>query len=66
MKSSIIYNPVAGQWPFRDEVHQTADFLVSNGWDVVSIEETRGPGDATTYAARGGRSRLRCCVRGGR
>jgi diacylglycerol kinase (ATP) len=50
MRASIIYNPVAGQWPFRDEVHQTADFLVSKGWDVLAIEETRGPGDATTYA----------------
>ena len=36
MKASIIYNPAAGQWPFRDEVHQTADFLASNGWDVMS------------------------------
>ena len=50
MKASIIYNPAAGQWPFRNEVHQTADFLASNGWDVMCIEETRGPGDATTYA----------------
>jgi diacylglycerol kinase (ATP) len=50
MKAVIIYNPAAGQWPFRDEVHQTADFLISKGWEVLSIEETRGPGDATTYA----------------
>jgi YegS/Rv2252/BmrU family lipid kinase len=50
MKTTIIYNPAAGQWAHADEVQQTAEFLTSRGCDVVAIKETRGAGDATTYA----------------
>jgi YegS/Rv2252/BmrU family lipid kinase len=50
MRSLIIYNPAAGQWPFRDEVLHTAEFLTGRGWEVLAVKETHGPGDATTYA----------------
>ena len=58
MKASIIYNPAAGQWPFRDEVHLTADFLASNGWDVLAIEESARPRRRDHVCSRGGGSRL--------
>ncbi|MCX7671931.1 MAG: diacylglycerol kinase family lipid kinase [Anaerolineae bacterium] len=50
MKASIIYNPVAGQRSYLDEVRQAAEFLATKGWEIVAVEETRGAGDATTYA----------------
>lgn len=50
MKASLIYNPAAGQRPYLDEVRQAADFLNSRGWEIAAIEQTRGAGDATTYA----------------
>ncbi len=50
MRASIIFNPAAGQRTYLDEVRQAADFLATRGWDIAAIEETRGIGDATTYA----------------
>ncbi len=50
MKASIVFNPAAGQRTYRDEVRQAADWLAAHGWEIAAIEETRGPGDATTYA----------------
>ena len=50
MKTTIIHNPAAGQGAHREEVQHTAEFLAGKGCDVVAIKETRGAGDATTYA----------------
>jgi diacylglycerol kinase (ATP) len=50
MKATIIYNPAAGQRTYPEEVQQTVEFLAGKGWDVLCVEETRGAGDATTYA----------------
>lgn len=52
MKALIIYNPVAGQHSYLDEVQQAAEFLSSQGWEIIGVELTQGPGDATTYARR--------------
>lgn len=52
MKALIIYNPVAGQRSYLDEVNQAVEFLADQGWDVLGVEVTHGPGDATTYARR--------------
>lgn len=46
----IIYNPAAGQWMHTGEVQETAAYLTGKGCEVVAIKETRGAGDATTYA----------------
>lgn len=50
MKAILIHNPVAGQTPHLAELHQTLAFLAERGWEIVGVEETRGAGDATTYA----------------
>jgi len=50
MRITIIHNPAAGQWAHLEEVQQTAEFLAGKGCEVVAIKETRGAGDATTYA----------------
>lgn len=50
MKAVIINNPAAGSRSSSEEVHHTADLLTSKGWEVFALEETRGYGDATTYA----------------
>lgn len=50
MRITLIHNPAAGQWAHLEEVQQTAEFLAGKGCDVVAIKETRGAGDATTYA----------------
>jgi len=52
MKATIIYNPAAGVRPCADDVQQAARFLTAQGWEVVSVEETRGRGDATTFARK--------------
>jgi YegS/Rv2252/BmrU family lipid kinase len=50
MRITLIHNPAAGQWAHLEEVQQTAEFLTGKGCNVVAIKETRGAGDATTYA----------------
>jgi diacylglycerol kinase (ATP) len=52
MKALIIHNPIAGSRIADDELDRTAAFLCREGWDVLGIEQTRGPGDATTYARK--------------
>ena len=52
MKALIIHNPLAGQRDLEEELRQTVAFLASSGWEVISVEETHGYGDATTYARK--------------
>lgn len=52
MKATIICNPVAGSRPCTDDVQQVATFLEAQGWELAAIEETRGSGDATTFARK--------------
>ena len=49
MKVQVIYNPVAGTRDVGDDLRKAIDFLESQGWDVT-LRETFGGGDATTYA----------------
>ena len=49
MKGMLIYNPVAGQYDLSDELAEVVEFLSDYGWQV-SLRETRGSGDATTFA----------------
>lgn len=51
MKATIIYNPAAGARPYLDDVRHSVQYLTAQGWDVI-IEETRGWGDATTFARK--------------
>ena len=52
MKATIICNPVAGMRSCNDDVQQAARFLEAQGWEIAAIEETRGSGDATTFARK--------------
>ncbi len=52
MKAFIIHNPAAGARTHAEELNQVADVLAGQGWELVGIEPTRGPGDATTFARR--------------
>jgi diacylglycerol kinase (ATP) len=52
MKATIICNPVAGARSCTDDVQQAAGFLEAQGWELAAIEETRGSGDATTFARK--------------
>lgn len=52
MKASIICNPVAGTRSCSDDVEQAAAFLAAQGWELAEVEETRGSGDATTFARK--------------
>jgi len=52
MKALIIHNPVAGQRAFDEEIRQAAAFLEGQGWQIIGVEQTLGPGDATTHARR--------------
>ena len=52
MKATIICNPVAGARSCTDDVQQVAGFLEAQGWELAAIEETRGSGDATTFARK--------------
>jgi diacylglycerol kinase (ATP) len=52
MKALITHNPVAGQRAFDDELRQAIAFLEERGWQIIGMEQTRGPGDATTHARR--------------
>lgn len=49
MKVQLIHNPVAGRRRNADELRRVVSFLRARGWEV-SLRETLGPGDATTYA----------------
>jgi YegS/Rv2252/BmrU family lipid kinase len=52
MKAIIICNPAAGMHSCSDDVEQAAKLLVALGWEIPAIEETRGSGDATTFARK--------------
>ena len=49
MKALVIFNPVAGQRDARSDLDQAIVYLESRGWEI-DLRETRGRGDATTYA----------------
>jgi YegS/Rv2252/BmrU family lipid kinase len=55
MKAIIIHNPAAGQRLYADELRATSEHLAEYGCEVLAIEETHGPGDATTFARRAAR-----------
>ena len=52
MKATIICNPVAGTRSCTDDLQQAVRFLEGQGWELAAIEETRGSGDATTFARK--------------
>jgi YegS/Rv2252/BmrU family lipid kinase len=52
MKALIIHNPIAGQRALGEEIRQTVAFLEGQGWHIIGVEQTLGPGDATTHARR--------------
>lgn len=52
MKAMIICNPAAGHRSCSEEVEQVVKFLASQECQVIAVEETHGPTDATTYARR--------------
>lgn len=52
MKALITHNPVAGQRALDEDIREAAAFLKEQGWQIIDIEETHGPGDATTHARR--------------
>jgi len=49
MKAQIILNPNAGQRDRRRELKTAIAYLEDHGWQVT-LRETQGPGEATTYA----------------
>ncbi|MHB0857484.1 MAG: diacylglycerol/lipid kinase family protein [Anaerolineae bacterium] len=49
MKSLLIINPVAGQRDIHSDLAEVIALLHAKGWEVT-LRETRGAGDATTYA----------------
>jgi diacylglycerol kinase (ATP) len=49
MKAQIILNPSAGQRDRRRELKTAIAYLEDRGWQVT-LRETHGPGEATTYA----------------
>ncbi len=50
MRATLLYNPIAGTKSHLKDVQLAADYLADQGWEIVSVEQTRGRGDATTYA----------------
>jgi diacylglycerol kinase (ATP) len=50
MKALITYNPVAGQRAIEEDIRQATAFLEGQGWQILAVEQTHGPGDATTHA----------------
>ncbi len=52
MKALIIHNPAAGSRAYAEELSQTTEYLIGQGWEIPGVETTNGPGDATTYARR--------------
>ena len=49
MKAQVILNPSAGQRDRRHELKAAMTYLEDHGWQL-SLRETRGPEEATTYA----------------
>jgi diacylglycerol kinase (ATP) len=49
MKAMLIYNPAAGQRDAEGELHRAVEYLEGLGW-LIHWRQTRGSGDATTYA----------------
>jgi diacylglycerol kinase (ATP) len=49
MKGMLIYNPVAGQYDLSSELDEVVGFLADHGWQTT-LRQTRGAGDATTFA----------------
>ena len=49
MKAMVIYNPVSGPRDVRRRLNEVIAFLRGQGWEVT-VRETHGHGDATTYA----------------
>lgn len=49
MRAQIILNPSAGQRDRRHELKEAIAYLEDRGWQL-SLRETRGPEEATTYA----------------
>jgi diacylglycerol kinase (ATP) len=49
MKAQVIFNPNAGQRDRRHELKAAMAYLENHGWQL-SLRETRGPEEATTYA----------------
>jgi diacylglycerol kinase (ATP) len=52
MKALITHNPVAGQRTLDENLRQAIAFLKGQGWQIIGVEQTNGPGDATTHARR--------------
>jgi YegS/Rv2252/BmrU family lipid kinase len=52
MKALITHNPVAGQRALEEDLRQATAFLRGQGWQIIGVEQTFGPGDATTHARR--------------
>ena len=51
MKAQVILNPNAGQRDRRHELQAAMAYLEDHGWQLT-LRETQGPGEATTYARR--------------
>jgi diacylglycerol kinase (ATP) len=49
MKAQIVLNPNAGQRDRRHELEAAMSYLENHGWQLT-LRETHGPGEATTYA----------------
>jgi YegS/Rv2252/BmrU family lipid kinase len=49
MKVQLIYNPVAGPADMAQSLAEVVTYLQAQGWQVM-LRQTRGSGDATTYA----------------
>ena len=49
MKAMLIYNPAAGQRGTERELQEAMRYLEGRGWQIA-WRQTRGTGDATTYA----------------
>jgi diacylglycerol kinase (ATP) len=52
MKVFVIHNPAAGQRDIVGEIGQVVEYLAGHGCEIAGVEQTHGPGDATTYARR--------------
>jgi diacylglycerol kinase (ATP) len=52
MKALITHNPVAGQRSLDEDIHGSIALLKEQGWQIIGVERTHGPGDATTHARR--------------
>ena len=56
MKATLICNPAAGSHSCFDEMAQVVSFLESQGVQVLAVEQTHGPTDATTFARKAARN----------